>query len=66
MVTWEDKRHLSERVSPILLLLPHASYMLSMASYGTEDPFGQLGSAVPAVSPPNSLCTPSPLAGGVG
>ncbi|KAK4823300.1 hypothetical protein QYF61_000513 [Mycteria americana] len=38
-------------------------YMLSMMSYGVEYPFGQLGSAVPAVSPPNSLCTPSLLAG---
>ncbi|GAB0184698.1 zinc finger protein 804B [Grus japonensis] len=40
-------------------------YMLGMTSYGMEYPCGQLGSAVPAVSPPNSLCTPSPLAGGV-
>ena len=40
--------------------------MLSMLSYGMEYPFGQLGSAVPAVSPPNFLCTPSLLAGGVG
>ncbi|KAK4820316.1 hypothetical protein QYF61_022933 [Mycteria americana] len=39
-------------------------YMLSMTSYGTEYPFGQLGSAVPAVSPPNLLCTPSLLTGG--
>ena len=39
-------------------------YMLSMTSYGMEYPSGQLGSAVPAVSPPNSLCTPSVLAGG--
>ncbi|GAB0180862.1 hypothetical protein GRJ2_000551500 [Grus japonensis] len=34
-------------------------YMLSMTSYGMEYPFGQLGSAVPAVSPPNFMCTPS-------
>ena len=27
-------------------------YVLSMTSYGMEYPFGQLGSAVPAVSPP--------------
>jgi len=33
--------------------------------YGMEYPFGQLGSAVPAVSPPNFLCTPSLLIGGV-
>jgi len=39
-------------------------YMLSMALYGMAYPFGQLGSAVPAVSPPNFLCTPSPLIGG--
>ncbi|KAK4816685.1 hypothetical protein QYF61_019921 [Mycteria americana] len=37
-------------------------YMLSLTPYGMEYPFGQLGSAVPAVSPPNSLCTPSLLA----
>ena len=40
-------------------------YMLSMMSYGTEYPFGQLGSAVPAVSPRSFLCTPNLLAGGV-
>ncbi|KAK4829769.1 hypothetical protein QYF61_006493, partial [Mycteria americana] len=33
--------------------------MLSMTPYGVESPFGQLGSAVPAVSPPNSLCPPA-------
>ena len=32
-------------------------------SYGMEYLFGQLGSAVPALSPPNFLCTPSLLAG---
>ncbi|KAK4832066.1 hypothetical protein QYF61_020622 [Mycteria americana] len=32
-------------------------YILSMTPYGMEYPFGQLGSAVPAVSPPNFLCT---------
>jgi len=36
-----------------------------MTSYGMEYPCAQLGSAVLAVSPLNSLCTPSPLAGGV-
>ena len=36
-----------------------------MMSYGMEYPFGQLGSAVPAASPPSFLCTPSLLAGGV-
>ncbi|KAK4806226.1 hypothetical protein QYF61_013370 [Mycteria americana] len=34
--------------------------------FGLEYPFSQLGSAVPAVSPPSFLCTPSLLAGGVG
>ncbi|KAK4825808.1 hypothetical protein QYF61_002413 [Mycteria americana] len=38
--------------------------MLSMTPYGMECPFGQLGSAGPAVSPPNFLCTPSLLAAG--
>ncbi|KAK4817959.1 hypothetical protein QYF61_003479 [Mycteria americana] len=36
--------------------------MLSMMSYGMEYPFDQFRSAVPAVSPPNFLCTPSLLA----
>ena len=36
-----------------------------MTSHGMEYPFGQLGSAVPAVSPSNLLCTPSLFAGGV-
>jgi len=39
---------------PLFLLL----YMLSMASYGMGYPFGQLGSAVPAVSALNFLCSP--------
>ncbi|KAK4819036.1 hypothetical protein QYF61_024401 [Mycteria americana] len=38
-------------------------YMLSMTPYGVGYPFGQLGSAVPAVSPPNFSCTPSLFAG---
>lgn len=33
-------------------------YKLSMTPYGMEYPFGQLGSAVPAVSLPSS-CTPT-------
>ena len=45
--------------SPPLLLL-------SMTSHGLEYPFGQSGSAVPAVSPPGSPCTPSLLAGRAG
>jgi len=40
--------------------------VLSMMSYGMEYPFGLLGSAVLAVSPPSFLCTPSLLAGRVG
>jgi len=32
-----------------------------MMSYSKEYPFDQLGSAVPDVSPPNFLCTPSIL-----
>jgi len=35
--------------------------MLIMMSYGTEYPFGQLGSVAPDVSPPNFLCTPTYL-----
>ena len=40
--------------------------LLSIVLYGTEYPFGQLGSAVPAVPPPSSLSSPSLLTGGVG
>ena len=54
----------SLQMSPTSFFFPQLS-MLSMMSYGLEYPFGQLGSAVPAVSPPSSLCTPSLLAGGV-
>ena len=39
--------------------------MLSMMSYGMEYPFGLLGPAVLAVSPPNFLCPPNLIAGGV-
>jgi len=44
----------------------HSFILLSMMSYGVEHLCGQLAvsPAVPAVSPPNFLCTPSPLAGG--
>jgi len=48
-VTWEDKRHHSER--PPLPSISPQLYMLSMTPYGTEYNFGQWGSAVPAVSP---------------
>lgn len=40
--------------------------LLSMMPHGLEHPLDQLGPAVPAASPPNSLCTPSPIPGGVG
>jgi len=63
-VTWEDKRHRSE-LPPLPPSSPSFT-LLSMTSYGMEYPFGQLGSAVPAVPPPSSLCTPSLLTGGVG
>ena len=46
--------------------VPPSVLLLSMTSHGLEYPFGQLGSAVPAVPPPSSLCIPSLLAGGVG
>ncbi|KAK4813411.1 hypothetical protein QYF61_004748, partial [Mycteria americana] len=39
-------------------------YRLSMTPYGVGYPFGQLGSAVLAVSPPSFLCPPNLLAGG--
>ena len=38
-------------------------YILGMTSHGMEYPFGQLGSAVLAVSPHNFLCPSSLLAG---
>ena len=38
-------------------------YILGMMSHGMEYPFCQFGSAVLAVSPPNSLCPSSLLAG---
>lgn len=42
---------------------PHA-VLLSMMWYGEEYLFGQLGSAVPAGSPPIVLCTPRQFAAG--
>ena len=63
-ITWEDKHHHSKH-PPASFFFPQL-YMLNMMSYGLEYPLGQLGSAVPAVSPPNSLCPPSLLTGGVG
>ena len=62
-VTWKDKRHRSECCLPTPFLFPQAPYKLSMTSYGMKYPFGQFGSPVLCVSPPNSLCTPSHPAG---
>ena len=53
----------SLRTSPPSFFFPQL-YMLSMTSYGMEYPLGQLWSAVAAVSPPNSLCSPSLFTGG--
>lgn len=39
--------------------------LVSVTPRGVEHPLGQLGSAVPAGSPPNSLCSPA-SSGGVG
>jgi len=60
-VIWEDKHHSSE-CPPSPSASPHFT-VLSMMSYGMGYPFGQLGLAVPAMSPPSFLCTPSLLAG---
>ena len=38
-------------------------YILDVTSHGLEYPFGQFGSAVLAVCPPNFLCPSSLLAG---
>jgi len=51
-------------VPPLSSFFPQL-YTLSRMSYGMGYPLGQLGSALPAVSPPSSSCTPSLLAGGV-
>ncbi|TRZ16841.1 hypothetical protein HGM15179_010268 [Zosterops borbonicus] len=40
-------------------------YTLRMTSYGVACPLGQLGSAVLAVPPPKTLCTPRLLTGGM-
>jgi len=58
-VTWDDRCCNSEHPT-----LPPQLLLLSTASYVMGSPFGQLGSAVPAVSPPSPLCTPDLLAGG--
>jgi len=55
-VTWEDKSHHS-RCSPPSSF--SQLYVLSLTSYGMEYP------ALPAVSPPGFLWTPTLLTGGV-
>ena len=62
MVTWEEKHHhlqMSPPSSVFSLFL-----LLSTTSYSLGYPFGRLGSAAPAVSPPKFLCIPSLLAVG--
>ena len=44
-----ERRSLLAPLSPV--------YILGMTSHGMEYPFGQFGSPVLAVSPPNFLCT---------
>lgn len=56
-------------MSSSFLLLPPTPptpqlLLLGMMSHAVEHPFGQLESAIPAVSPPNVSCTPSLLAAG--
>lgn len=55
-----NKSHLGSR--PPLLLSPPRFLLLS-TFYGTEQPFGHFGSAVPTLSPPKLLATPSLLTG---
>lgn len=52
-------------MSPASSFLPQID-ILSTMPYGVENPCVQLGLAVPAVFPPNSLCSPSALSAGVG
>ena len=63
-VTLEDK-HRHSKCPPLPSSSP-SILLLSIMSHGMEYPFGHLASAVPVVSPPSFLCTPSLLAGGVG
>lgn len=60
-VTWEDKQHHPELCC--LLSSSPIFCMPIMMPYGLGFPFGQLGPAALAVSPP-SLDTPSLLSGG--
>ena len=64
VVTWENKCYHSECSLPFFC--PPTLYTEQKVIYGMEYPFGPLGSAVPAMSPHNFLCTPSLTAGGVG
>lgn len=57
-VTWEDKHRNSE--CPTSSFFPQI-YKLAMMPYSMEYPFGLLGSAVPAVSPPTSCAPPAYL-----
>jgi len=56
MIIQEDKHHHSEH--PLPSFFSSQLYMLSMMLYGMEYAFGQLGSAVPAVSPSQLLVHP--------
>jgi len=58
-----DAQGVPKQPAPLANLLP--SLFLSMMSHGMGDPFGLLGSAVPAVSPPSFLRTLSILSGGI-
>ena len=60
MVTWEDKCHHSEHLPPSFFFPQVNIAEHDVIQYGIS-----LWSAVLAVSPPNFLCTPSFLAGGV-
>jgi len=60
--------YLGRQTPSLQMSLPSSSpqlYIMSVMSYGMEHHFGQLGSAVPAVSSPKFSCIPSLLAGGV-
>jgi len=46
------------QTSPLPPSFPQLS-LLNMTAHSTGYPFGQLGSAVPPVSPPNFSCNPS-------
>ena len=62
MVTWEGKHHRSKR-PPLPYSSPSFHAEHDVIWYGTS--LWLVGSAVPAVSPPSFLCTPSLLTDGV-